>query len=182
VQNIGRLESSYPEMQAKGVGYIVSPSAEPQSPIHYRDKQIHVISGVDIDQYTQFAPVSRETTEQQPEQIPIEATEEDITETTEITTSEEASEKSDLVVESDTPSTDEVEVSSTTQVILGERKDTGDDLIWKGSVEGSPHIFVLGSTGAGKSTTVRRLLRGLVGQGIFLANGQKTTLRKIRSW
>jgi len=170
LQNIGRLEGSYPEIQAKGVGYIVSPNAEPQSSIHYRDKEIYVISRADIDRYTQFAPLSLEKTEQRPEKIQIDTAtvfppdeERFITETTNATVSE-CREEPDSSMESDTRPTDEVEVPSTTQVVLGERKDTGDNLIWKGSLKGSPHIFILGSTGAGKSTTVRRLLCELARQ------------------
>ncbi|MBI1930032.1 ATP-binding protein [Candidatus Poribacteria bacterium] len=178
LQNIGRLEGAYPDMQAKGMGYIVSPNAEPQSPIDYRDVSIQMISGTDIDQYTQFATRSRERTETRgapPDtEISIEGKPQETSTTPDDAGgTEERIEKPDSTTNEKTKELSSPggeafprELPETIEVVLGERQDTGDNLIWKGSVKGSPHLFILGSTGAGKSTTVQWLLSNLTRQGL----------------
>ncbi len=186
LQNIGRLEGAYPDMQATGIGYIVSPNAAPQSSRDYRDTRIQIISGEDINQYTQFATRSRDQAKHespQPSSTPVTSTSPDTETSTEIEP-EEASRKIDEVESSKDDAglpdamgyTKEVAISSrdpfsqpspeSIEVALGQRQDTGAPLIWKGSVEGSPHLFILGSTGTGKSTTVRHLLSEVTQQGL----------------
>ena len=52
------------------------------------------------------------------------------------------------------------------EVGLGERVGDGDVITWKPSVRGSPHLFVLGIPGQGKSWTVARILRALNAEGL----------------
>ena len=47
------------------------------------------------------------------------------------------------------------------RIALGSRVGDGDTVIWSPSVRGSPHLFVLGIPGQGKSWTIARLLDGL---------------------
>jgi hypothetical protein len=51
-------------------------------------------------------------------------------------------------------------------VELGETVDDGQPVQWAASVRGSPHLFVLGIPGQGKSWTVMRLLCELADQGL----------------
>lgn len=62
----------------------------------------------------------------------------------------------------DTPPSDSSDIQQ--NVILGDT-DHGDPVIWSPRVTGSPHLFILGIPGQGKSKTIERILTELAGSG-----------------
>ncbi|WP_307874931.1 helicase HerA domain-containing protein [Frankia nepalensis] len=54
----------------------------------------------------------------------------------------------------------------TVRVLLGRTLPPEEDVVWEASTSGSPHLFILGIPGQGKSETTIRLLQGAATEGL----------------
>jgi len=58
------------------------------------------------------------------------------------------------------------EFPESVRVLLGRTLPPEEDVVWEASTSGSPHLFILGIPGQGKSETTIRLLRGAADEGL----------------
>lgn len=56
--------------------------------------------------------------------------------------------------------------SSPPRIVLGRVVGSDEEVCWRPSVVGSPHVLILGISGQGKSTTVARMIRELTRSGV----------------
>ncbi|GAB3277719.1 hypothetical protein GCM10027589_03590 [Actinocorallia lasiicapitis] len=158
-RNIDRIEESVEPPEISMKGFVISPDGTGGFPAKHRNVSIAVLTAEDLGQagFTTINPAA----------APIPPSETTPNETTpppaEVPRPAEApaprSEAEKPPPEEDTP------VPSTISVGLG--LDTGGvEVSWNISTKGSPHAFILGIPGQGKSVTTRRIIRQFAEQGL----------------
>lgn len=191
---IGRLESGIAQLRVLRWGFIVNLQGQPQRTLRLRDAEIRFLTARDVvdagfsvssDGQGGGGPVpspkpkgppappspppppaGRTLTEKTISQPPGDAPK------TRDSSSSEPSAASDASSERDTGRTSISGVTAprccpldTVEVELGKSLDD-EAVVWRSSVRGSPHLFIVGIPGQGKSVTTTRILCELAGQGL----------------
>lgn len=179
LDNLGRLERTRAEFRASYEGYIVSLEDAPRRPLTIGDAKITILTAADFEGSTEFyaephrltrpdAPLESDTGAKD-RSVPIP----DFTEksadnrnksapgwSTGATPVVEATEPiGDASVQFAAPAAEELHVP------LGETI-AGTPIEWLPSIKGSPHIFIIGIPGQGKSWTTMRILAELGAQHV----------------
>lgn len=183
---ITRLESGIPDMRVDRRGYIVNLAAEPDAPLRLRDSVIQLITArdvADLGMSTEI-PVEPSSTRSEPapeperEQPPApskpsrdgdrapradgEPAQEPEAAEVPTPSEQDGSETSAAGAEETPTETSSRELTA----VLGRTVIDQHDVVWRASVRGSPHLFILGIPGQGKSWTVTRLLLEITRQEV----------------
>jgi len=154
---IGRLESGIPQMKAVYRGFIVDLGGSPQKTFSHRGANFRVLTARDFETTTVFrgsVAVDSGERSQGPAPTPSQ-------EMPPVPPSPETAPTSTDPIPQSPANERPIEVS----VPLGVSLD--DEIVdWKASVKGSPHLFIIGIPGQGKSWTVTRLLCESARQGL----------------
>ncbi len=148
---IDGLESGYPHLRTTRAGFVVDLSGKKQKPFSHRGASIRVLSAADFAGETPFR-VSE----------PPEAVESEIVDVASPVI--QADIGPSLSEESEDPTSFQenaarADASGPEEVLVGlGQTDQGNEVQWRASVKGSPHLFVLGIPGQGKSWITTRLL------------------------
>jgi hypothetical protein len=158
---IGRLESGISQMKAVYRGFIVDLGGSPQKTFTHRGASFRVLTARDFESSTVFrssATVQPSSSESAlSSTLPQPQTEIATTPTFPDSPAATTAVTAPVLLPRDRP----IEVS----VPLGISLD--DEIVdWKASVKGSPHLFIIGIPGQGKSWTVTRLLCECAKQGL----------------
>lgn len=142
---LAKLEGGIPNIRVTHRGYVVDLPGRPQPPLRHRRADIRVLTAADFEERTVFqgsAISARETPPPaEPDRPPV----------------REAPPSPPKPAATPPP-------SETIAVSLGVSGD--EEILWNASVVGSPHVFILGIPGQGKSWTVTRLLCEAAKQGL----------------
>lgn len=159
---ISKLEGGIPHLKASYKGFIVDLAGEPQKPFASRGAQFRVLTARDFGTATIFrsavvVPESEANTIR-PEPFGDLAAKPPVKK-------QSVPDSTRLTPQPTQPPATTGELPTEVVVPIGVSLD-GDVVAWKGAVTGSPHLFILGIPGQGKSWTVTRLLCGMAGQGL----------------
>ncbi|KAA9374842.1 DUF87 domain-containing protein [Microbispora cellulosiformans] len=174
-RNIDRIEESAEPAEIGKTGYVISPGGAAGFPAKHRDVSIKVLTAGDLGK-AGFTTVGGAATPPSPETPPESSPS---TDSSPAAAGEAAVEDSESDAFSQAPDGDSAPVifetaeqdepakpwPSTVEVELG-RDAGGAPVIWNISTKGSPHAFVLGIPGQGKSVTTRRIIGEFAGQGL----------------
>ncbi len=174
-EGISRLETGVSELRVDRRGYVVNLKASPQRPAKLRDAEIHFltadsVSGAGLSVVETPQPIG--TTPVQPRESEDDARGDkriqsghsggdDMDrvepECSTLASTEDAFEKASQ------PTTEvmdncEVTAPEVCEVELGTDLASLDPIVWRTGVRGSPHLFIIGIPGQGKSWTTTRLL------------------------
>jgi len=156
---IGKLEGGIPHLKAAYKGYIVDLAGDPQKPFASRGAQFRILTSRDFQDATIFRSALSESASQK---SAAESSRRAETPAEPPTTERAASPSAASVPAVQQPIADG-SVPSEVLVPVGVSLD--DEVVaWRGAVTGSPHLFILGIPGQGKSWTVTRLLCGMAQQ------------------
>ena len=180
LEHVTRLEKTGLDFRASYEGYIVSLDSEPRKPLLLDNAKVVVLTARDFESDTELFPTLAQSMSGQS--------------WTDITTVEEQHHDPDAI-QSNTYEVQDVEDSTNTQpfqpeehsvtnkfeenssldaqnqvdtneVIIPLGEALGERVDWNPGVKGSPHLFILGIPGQGKSWTVTRILSELGQQNI----------------
>jgi hypothetical protein len=158
---VGKLESGVSQMKATYRGFIVDLGGSPQKVFTHRGASFRVLTAKDFEATTVFrSSVTAESdlTKHSPDPTRPEA----MTPAAPIPT---ASESPTARTAGDVPPPAPRDLPIELSVPLGVSFE--DEVVdWKASVKGSPHLFIIGIPGQGKSWTVTRLLCESARQGL----------------
>jgi hypothetical protein len=167
LEHLGRMEKSELEFRPFYEGYIVSLDDEPRRPFPLGDAKMTLLTARDFEHHTNFTPLVPFDTDgagenpdiDQPEDIDI-ATPESVPESayTERTPKEsvpELPEQDATIIERDELVND---VSSSADILVPLGETGSMPIHWQPGVKGSPHLFIIGIPGQGKSWAVTRML------------------------
>ncbi len=176
LQHLANLEKSGLDFRPSYEGYIVSLDSQSRSPFAVGDAKITLLTAEDFAESTDFQtrftvqseaelepvdnePAAAESEETRPgeSELPIEAQTEEAIQPIETHDSDEQTEEKK-------PKQEEATHSDEVVIPLGDAH--GVEIAWKPGVKGSPHLFVLGIPGQGKSWAVTRMLTALGQQNI----------------
>jgi DNA phosphorothioation-dependent restriction protein DptH len=192
LDHLARLEKAGLDFRTSYEGYIVSLDEEPRRPFTIGEAKIHVITARDIAMLTDFVTTIPHEESSEPVSTP---SEDDITNTRQSsepvtdTASDEQPSQSDHhpsmstdSVRDDTavdpgamedvrsPSseseTNKPPPAPPTDVVITLGDTAGGQVDWKPGVKGSPHLFIIGIPGQGKSWAVTRILSHLGQQAV----------------
>jgi hypothetical protein len=162
---IGRLESGIPDLRVERWGFIVNLAGKPQRPTKFRDTTIHFLTARDVVEAGLSAGLPEEVGPggTLPTPTPFE-----------IQPPKEGPEKHEPEPPPSPPTGPRptvahplpVERPTCIAVSLGLTEGDQEPVLWRASVRGSPHLFILGIPGQGKSWTVTRILGDLARQGL----------------
>jgi len=167
-ETLGRLdslESGLSLLQAAQRGYVVNLAGKRQAAISHRCAQIRILTAADFEEHTSFRPVGPPPAHG---------------------TAPKASEgpASSIQATPTLPEEERPEPALDTAESLGKNeqhggaapaeadvtvplgRSQGAEVLWKCSVVGSPHVFILGIPGQGKSVAVNRLVCQAASQGL----------------
>ena len=144
---ISDLEADGSRFRSERAGYIVTPSATEASTMTYEQCEVTVIGAPQVNELRQ-APlyVAEEPTTSMPDPEEVDVI--------------DAAETQPEVAPAPTPrkATTQSARPGAIVVPLGLSAASGEEVRWAASTAGSPHLFILGITGQGKSWTILRLL------------------------
>ncbi|GGT38482.1 helicase HerA domain-containing protein [Nonomuraea spiralis] len=160
-RQFARIEDgTRPEISKQG--YVVSLSGEPDLPSEHRGISIEALTApklrtAGIATLTPSrAPVSTVDITEPVAQLAVDTLSEPVL----------ATPQSEPASTTETPATQSVKKRpDEVRVVLGKDANSAD-LTWRISTSGSPHMFVLGIPGQGKSVTTRRILNSFAEQGL----------------
>lgn len=158
---LSKLESGIPQIKAAYRGFIVDLGGSPRKAFSHRGASFRVLTGKDFEAVTVFrSSVSATPGVEEPSQGDsiVEAV-------TPVTPPQSGLEDSAPTGDTVSPLALPLERPAKILVPLGVSLD--DEIVeWKASVKGSPHLFIIGIPGQGKSWTVTRLLCEAARQGL----------------
>jgi len=186
LEHLAKLEKAGLEFRASYEGYIVSLDEPPRRPFMIRDTRITVLTAHDIEQMSEFGTVPGSAgVDSEADTVGVEAMSSQDQGTSEgDTTGEEPSAQTATpqpsaipepegatqqpAITADPPAGPAIEVPPPPpQDIVVELGETAAGRVdWKPSVKGSPHLFIIGIPGQGKSWTTTRILTRLGEQRI----------------
>ncbi len=164
VEHITKLEKTGLAFRPSYEGYIVSLEGEPRKPLQVDDAKITILTAEDFENTTSFLPLSTETIDNDGEKVSIDQdTQQDMTKGIEDDESTDAkgSNESTLLEDTNVAPQKEEYHDDPGEVVIPLGEAPGGLVDWKPSVKGSPHLFILGIPGQGKSWTVIRMLSEL---------------------
>ncbi|HXT91812.1 MAG TPA: DUF87 domain-containing protein, partial [Trebonia sp.] len=168
-RNIDKIEEFTEPPEITKVGYVISPEGNAGFPTRHREVPIKVLTAADLGQagFTTTG-VAPETVVPEP---PVPAT--DVQGKTAPDRSPSTTLPDDPAVTAEQPPTggqqaeqeQQQQDAATVSVELG-KDGAGTPVIWRVSTKGSPHAFILGIPGQGKSVTTRRIIRDFAQQAL----------------
>lgn len=163
------LESGLSLLQVARRGYVVSLQGKRQAPISHRGAQIRILTAADFEERTSFRPVAAPSAHDGGPESGENLTSSAAASVgaTPLPLHEERAEPAPGTTESRSKNEHHVQAAPTegdVTVPLGRAQ--GTEVLWKCSVVGSPHVFILGIPGQGKSVTVNRLVCQAASQGL----------------
>ena len=182
LDHLSRLEKTGLQFRPNYEGYIVSLEQPPRHPFQIGDAKITVLTAADFEGETQLSTSIQVASESddgnyQASASVDEETQEDQTKPREVDGHDpgeglpsdlpESHAVVDIVadqIQPGTPDHDGTRVGGDPYVALGEGAD--GEVAWVPSTKGSPHLFIIGIPGQGKSWTVSRILGELGAQGV----------------
>lgn len=186
LDNLGRLERTRPEFRAIHEGYIVSLDETPRKPMTVGEARINILTAQDFEASTEFHVVPQRPDKDGAPPADEEAEDgrkgeqatraDDTTHVVSLPLGAETGERHPGETQSDgggdvpeaarpeTESSDEAPPATVT-VPLGATPG-GEPVAWQPSIKGSPHIFMIGIPGQGKSWTTMGLLARLARQRV----------------
>lgn len=163
---IARLESGIPDLRVERLGFVVNIQGKSQRPIKLRDTEIRFITARDLID----AGLTTSAGEVDPQGDGPPSTDEKLFHYPPVDIApSRAAEGAPTSQKDRAMSTEDQDTQPTAGSISIELGLTaGDDepVDWSPSVRGSPHLFVLGIPGQGKSWTITRILGELARQGL----------------
>ncbi|NSW58743.1 MAG: type IV secretion system DNA-binding domain-containing protein [Armatimonadetes bacterium] len=156
--HIRRLETAYPQATPVCAGFLVVPNMPETRTVTHKGHPIRIIGRRSIEEDTQFRTIHGPTPPPEPARKAGEGTAPAPTHTPEPTLPEPR--KPVPVPEPDTTTRDDP--TSIPPTPLGRSALDDEDVTWTPSLQGSPHVLLVGSTGSGKSTTVQHVLGTLI--------------------
>ncbi|URM95132.1 TraM recognition domain-containing protein [Actinomadura madurae] len=171
-RNIDRIEESNEPAEINKTGYVISPGGAAGFPAKHRDVSIKVLTAGDLGKagFTTVggagaAPSSEPSTE--PSESPAEAPTDGTAAKDEAVSGPFSQMPEDDSAPADPETADQAKPAkhspSTISVELG-KDGGGTPVTWNVSTKGSPHAFILGIPGQGKSVTTRRIIGEFAGQ------------------
>ncbi|HEU0002039.1 MAG TPA: ATP-binding protein [Ktedonobacteraceae bacterium] len=181
IEQLAKLEKSGMEFRPNYEGYIVSLEGERRKPLFIETQteraKIHVLTAQDLDEATEFSPMQMYSV-QSMEQVSIEVEEDQLSNTSieeddsesspvgELSTTERDESKSHQDEEFVTHSDNDIAIveqsfSSVGEIVIPLGETSGEPVEWSPAIAGSPHLFILGIPGQGKSWTITRILKEL---------------------
>ncbi len=180
LEHVTRLEKTGLDFRATYEGYIVSLDSEPRKPLLLDNVKIVVLTARDFESDTALFPTLAQSLSRQnwaggpPLEEPqhdldgVQSTLtelEDADDRTATRPLQQATPSMTSTVEQVVPIDTQDSVNDTEVVVpLGEA--SGEQVDWKPGVKGSPHLFIVGIPGQGKSWTVTRILAELGQQNV----------------
>jgi DNA phosphorothioation-dependent restriction protein DptH len=173
---IGRLESGIPDLRVDRWGFVVNLRGKPQRKVRIRETEIVFLTARDLAEVgltdtkpqrpvkepTAPAPPQSPAPQHQPPARPPGGT---VTEPQGAVPTEPKAPKEPAHPQID-PTTAQPQLPTETSVVLGHTIGDQAPATWTLSVRGSPHLFILGIPGQGKSWTVTRILCELARQNV----------------
>ncbi len=182
LEHVTRLEKTGLDFRASYEGYIVSLDSQPRKPLLLDNAKVMILTAQHFENEPEFLPTTNpdlhernvtpgplppELSILQTAELPVLETGQDINQTIERLVLDNLSETITRAVIPEGPSSSE-EPGESRESVESERKISiplgesgGEHVDWKPGVKGSPHLFVLGIPGQGKSWTITRLLAEL---------------------
>jgi hypothetical protein len=177
-RNIDRIEESAELPEITKTGYVISPEGTAGFPAKHREVPIKVLTAADLGRAgfttvgvvpdtvaaaAESAPKAQATgeTHEPSGPNPDESGSGPSDSASPSTDGQSSSGMADLAPEDDQPEPD----TSSVSVALG-KDSSGTPVTWRVSTQGSPHAFILGIPGQGKSVTTRRIIREFARQGL----------------
>lgn len=153
---VQRIEADMPRLDIRRIGYVVSPSAHSRSKITHQGTTVYFIGAPDIHEGAGLI-----STAIPPEEHVLTAmTPEPAAEAQEVRPGETPVDAQPPVGHVDLAGPEALRVT------LGETLGAGQQCDWLPSTKGSPHVFIVGIPGQGKSVTTRRIVQACVQQGL----------------
>ncbi len=167
LEHLSRLEKIRLDFRPSYEGFIVSLDSQPRPPFVVGDARMTLLTAEDFAQSTQFQTrftlQNDGTTGEQANQDRTDIATIPEAESRDICSSppeqNSPSQTTETVSQPDDPSEASTTVPAEVAVPLG--KSPGGEIAWHPSVKGSPHLFILGIPGQGKSWAVTRMLAEL---------------------
>lgn len=164
VDRLDLLESGLSVLQPARRGYVVSLAGKRQASISHRGAQIRILTAADFEERTSFHPAGAPSAGEGGDNA-----DETTTSTLSATAVPGEEEFCKLVPDATTPLPEKEQPpapapTGDAAVPLGSAQ--GTEVLWTCSVKGSPHVFILGIPGQGKSVTVNRLVCQAALQGL----------------
>ncbi len=187
---IGRLESGIAQLRVLRWGFIVNLEGQPQRPLHLRDAEIRFLTtsdvldaGFSVSHDGGSGKASRDVASKAAGELPPQtpAPQQPVVPVPPAPAPGGAGNavgQTTKLVEPKSPKVGQVQETPTgvgkspppcsreiVEVELGNNLD-GEAVVWRSSVRGSPHLFIVGIPGQGKSVTTTRILCELARQGL----------------
>jgi len=195
LDNIRRVEMGFSRLTSRFFGYVVNLDGQSRRPFKHRDNTVTVLTGIEVERDTSFRPSVRPGQSgsggQEQSAPPSDGASQrgssqggggsiasqigppvDVVETPDAPQPVEevlqpnAPAEQERRISSPEPDDRRAEGSSTLVIPLGRSVHSDAEVSWTGSVSGSPHLFVLGIPGQGKSWAVLRLLSEVTQRGV----------------
>ena len=181
IEQLAKLEKSGMEFRPNFEGYIVSLEGERRKPLFVETQtekaKIHVLTAQDLDEATEFSPLQMYSV-QSKELVPIEVEEDQLSNTSAEEEDSESSPAGELsamelgesisyqveeLVTHPANDTSNIEqaFSPVGEIVIPLGEVSGEPVEWTPAIAGSPHLFILGIPGQGKSWTITRILKEL---------------------
>lgn len=175
LEHLTRLEKTGLAFRSNYEGYIVSLDNEPRKPLLLGDAKVVVLTATNFEDETELIPaLSRSanaqnwagsaTFEEQPDNLPTR--QESVLEPEVPSSETQPLQHDDPPVIPDTESVDTQNHIDATEVVISLGETLGEQVNWNPGVKGSPHLFILGIPGQGKSWTITRILSELGRQNV----------------
>lgn len=148
-ESLAKLESGLGELKVNRQGIIVDPRSGPQEPLRFREVDIRFLTRREL---ASVGLVSAPAPPQPAQGVPSRVSREP----------ESPKALGHKAGPADERPADDFVVS----VELGTMIGSGEAAVWRAGVKGSPHLFILGIPGQGKSWTLTRILCELGQQGL----------------
>lgn len=178
LEHVTRLEKTGLDFRSSYEGYIVSLDSEPRKPLLLDNAKVVVLTARDFESDPEFFPslaqpisgqsgTGTSTFEEQPrepETVPTLSTnmpEADYLEDKIITTSLKSDVPPVNADRDEEPSLESQDQMVSDEIVIPLGEALGEQVDWSPGVKGSPHLFILGIPGQGKSWTVTRILSEL---------------------
>jgi DNA phosphorothioation-dependent restriction protein DptH len=164
LENLTKLEKDTLDFRASYEGYIVSLDSEAKKRFEIKDAKIRVLTVADFDQLPDFhvssaqSQIFLEGKSSLEQDVDVYIAEEDGALDQDMQIEEEVNQEESLVAIAGENLSDEV--------IIPLGTSTSGTVDWKPSTKGSPHLFIVGISGQGKSWATLRLLSELGRQGV----------------
>lgn len=157
--SIRRLEAGLPDLIVDRRGFVVNLHGKKRAPLRLRDVNVEFLTARDL---TDIGMVFRdEIVIDEDTPSPARGRGKPKPSGSVVTPTEQTPDRDDIVVD-EAPATGERQV----EIQLGIASASGDSVTWRPSTKGSPHMFILGIPGQGKSWTISRVISQLGRQNI----------------